>query len=78
VSQSTLVDSPATIANPHRRAYSRPHSCLEKADYARAFAVLEDCDTAACLPDFKEQMVEALMRPRSTTCSATWPRSPKA
>jgi DNA-binding CsgD family transcriptional regulator len=62
VSQSTLVDSPATTANPHRRAYSRPHSCLEKADYARAFAVLEDCDTAACLPDFKEQMVEALMR----------------
>jgi DNA-binding CsgD family transcriptional regulator len=60
VSQSTLVDSPATIATPHRRAHSRMHPLLDKADYQHAFEVLECCDSAACLPDFKEQMVEAL------------------
>ena len=61
MSQSTLVDSSAAALCPQRRAHARLHGCLDKADYARAFAVLEDCDTAACLPDFKEQMVEALM-----------------
>lgn len=61
VTQSTLVDSPAsttTARSPRRPA--RPALC--KADYERAFDVLESCDTAGSLPDFKEQMVEALRR----------------
>ena len=43
-------------------AHRRASSVLEKIDYQRAFEVLECCDTAACLPDFKEQMVEGLLR----------------
>ncbi len=54
-----MVDSPGQVAvGTHRRA----SSVLEKVDYQRAFEVLECCDTAACLPDFKEQMVEGLLR----------------
>jgi DNA-binding CsgD family transcriptional regulator len=59
VTQSTLVDSPAsttTAGSGRRRA--RPQ--LRKLDYERAFDVLEDCDRAASLPDFKEQMVASL------------------
>ncbi|WP_220186902.1 helix-turn-helix transcriptional regulator [Pseudonocardia pini] len=61
VTQSTLVDSPAstTTARSCRRP-TRPS--LRKLDYERAFDVLESCDTAGSLPDFKEQMVEALRR----------------
>ena len=63
MTQSTLVDSPAsstTTTSPHRRARSPKRSVLQKGDYERAFDVLERCADAACLPDFKEQMVEAL------------------
>lgn len=35
---------------------------LDKTDYERAFDVLEDCENARCLHDFKEQAAEALMR----------------
>lgn len=60
MSQSTLVDSPASVPIcSHRRAGSRR---LDKADYERAFDVLEDCDHATCLDDFKELMAEALLR----------------
>lgn len=65
VTQSTLVDSPAstTTARPSRRSARPVHrSLLAKGDYERAFDVLESCDTAASLPDFKEQVVEALSR----------------
>jgi DNA-binding CsgD family transcriptional regulator len=63
VTQSTLVDSPTstmTTRSPRRRARSPQRQALDKGDYERAFDVLEHCDTAACLPDFKEQMIEAL------------------
>jgi DNA-binding NarL/FixJ family response regulator len=63
VTQSTLVDSPAsttTPSPPQRRASPARRSALHKGDYERAFDILECCDTAASLPDFKEQMVEAL------------------
>lgn len=60
MSQSTLVDSPAPLAVcSHRRATTR---LLEVADYERAFDVLEDCQDATCLHDFKELMAEALLR----------------
>lgn len=58
MTQSTLVDSPASTQTARSRRPTRP--VLRKADYERAFDVLESCDTAASLPDFKEQMVEAL------------------
>lgn len=61
MTQSTLVDSSAsttTRGSPRRRA--RP--VLHQADYERAFDVLEDCDRAASLPDFKEQLVSSLER----------------
>lgn len=49
-----------TTMSPHRRARSPVRSVLRQGDYERAFAVLEDCDTAACLYDFKESVVGAL------------------
>lgn len=58
MTQSTLVDSQASTRTARSRRPTRP--VLRKADYERAFDVLECCDTAAALPDFKEQMVEAL------------------
>ncbi|WP_379616740.1 helix-turn-helix transcriptional regulator [Pseudonocardia sp. GCM10023141] len=59
MTQSTLVDSPAstTTATPTRRA----RSALRKIDYERAFDVLESCDGAPSLPDFREQLVDALI-----------------
>ena len=59
VTQSTLVDSPAstTTAWPLRRP-TRP--LLANSDYERAFNLLECCDSAPALPDFKERIVEAL------------------
>lgn len=40
---------------------ARPNrTVLSSADYNRAFDVLERCDSAACLSDFKVQVVEAL------------------
>jgi len=42
------------------RVVSRPP--LRAVDYERAFAVLESCDSAASLPDFQEQLLEALAR----------------
>ena len=35
---------------------------LRQCDYERAFDVLESCDLAASLPDFREQLVDALGR----------------
>lgn len=62
MTQSTLVDSPAwtTTTSPRRRARSLRRPPLRPADYERAFDILECCDTAASLPDFKEQMIGAL------------------
>lgn len=63
MTQSTLVDSPAsTMTNtpPRRRARSPRRISLRKDDYERAFDVLECCDSAACVVDFKESVVEAL------------------
>jgi DNA-binding NarL/FixJ family response regulator len=65
VTQSTLVDSPAsttTATSPRRRARSSPRSTLRKADYERAFDILECCDGAPSLPDFRELLVDALNR----------------
>lgn len=54
-----MVDSP----DP-RRPFVSPvrgrRPALVSADYERAFKVLEHCDNAACLSDFKGQVVEAL------------------
>lgn len=53
-----MVDSPDPI---RRSAASSDHrTVLKNADYRRAFSVLERCDSANCLSDFKEQVVEAL------------------
>jgi len=35
---------------------------LRQVDYERAFAVLESCDSAGSLPDFREQVLDALAR----------------
>jgi DNA-binding CsgD family transcriptional regulator len=35
---------------------------LRQVDYERAFAVLESCDSAPSLPDFRESLLEALSR----------------
>lgn len=54
-----MVDSPEPrrpLGSPVRGR--RP--TLVNADYERAFKVLEHCDDAACLSDFKGQVVEAL------------------
>lgn len=63
MTQSTLVDSPAstkTATSPQRRARSPKRTSLHTDDYERAFGVLECCDTAACVVDFKESVVDAL------------------
>ncbi len=52
--------TPLTDSIPAPAARSRPP--LRQADYERAFAVLEACDSAASLPDFSEQLLEALAR----------------
>ena len=58
MTQSTKVDSARTTSSksPSRRG----RTVLANADYKRAFDVLERCDTAACLSDFKGQVVDAL------------------
>jgi DNA-binding CsgD family transcriptional regulator len=57
VSQSTMVDSPG----PSRRSASSDHGSVPAdADYHRIYAVLERCDSAGSLSDFKEQLVSAL------------------
>jgi DNA-binding NarL/FixJ family response regulator len=61
VTQSTLVDSPASTTT-HRTARRRTRPPLRKADLERAFDVLESCDTAPSLPDFREQLLDALSR----------------
>lgn len=59
VTQSTLVDSPASTKTA--RSPRRPiRPALRTVDYERAFDVLESCDGAATLFDFKEQLVHAL------------------
>jgi DNA-binding CsgD family transcriptional regulator len=57
------------------RVVSRPP--LRAVDYERAFGVLESCDSAASLPDFREQLLEALerefeLRHVSFFCGATF------
>ncbi|WP_084755979.1 helix-turn-helix transcriptional regulator [Pseudonocardia thermophila] len=61
MTQSTLVDSPASTSTI-RSDRRRPRPALRTVDYERAFDVLEGCDRAPSLPDFREQMVEALCR----------------
>lgn len=54
-----MVDS----QGPKRRSATPPDrrsTPLLAADYERAFRVLERCDNASCLSDFKGQVVEAL------------------
>lgn len=61
VTQSTLVDSPVsttTVGSVRRRA----RSMLRIVDYERVFDVLESCDTATSLPDFRERLLTALIR----------------
>ncbi len=62
VTQSTLGDTSGTSATPRptSRTRSSVRAGLHKADYERAFDVLERCADAACLPDFKERAVDAL------------------
>ncbi|GAB3392540.1 response regulator transcription factor [Amycolatopsis echigonensis] len=63
VTQSTLVDSPAstmTATSPQSRARSPRRASLARDDYERAFDVLERCDIAPSVVDFKESVVEAL------------------
>jgi DNA-binding CsgD family transcriptional regulator len=58
VTQSTLGDTPSPAEARHRRA----RSPLRRSDYERAFDVLESCDGAASLSDFRGELVEALRR----------------
>lgn len=52
-----MGDSP----DPFRRPASSDHASVpEFADYRRIYAVLERCDSAGSLSDFKEQLVAAL------------------
>ncbi|GAA5050713.1 helix-turn-helix transcriptional regulator [Nocardia callitridis] len=63
MTQSTLVDSPAstkTSKSPQRPAGSTLRATLQKADYERAFGILEYCDTSVSVVDFKQRAVEAL------------------
>jgi DNA-binding CsgD family transcriptional regulator len=64
VTQSTLVDSSAaSTSSSHRRPAGPAHrTALRQCDYERAFDVLESCDTAPSLPDFREQLLDALSR----------------
>jgi DNA-binding CsgD family transcriptional regulator len=83
VTQSTLVDSPVSTStpapsgSPRRRARSAPRATLRKADYECAFDVLESCDGAPSLPDFRELVLESLssqfgLRHVSFFCGATF------
>ncbi len=56
--QSTKVDSLGISSVP--QLDRRGRSVLAAADYKKAFDVLERCDSAACLSDFKAQVVEAM------------------
>ncbi|MBJ8348832.1 LuxR C-terminal-related transcriptional regulator [Antrihabitans sp. YC2-6] len=46
--------------SPQHRTRSPLRESLQRSDYERAFDVLERCDNAASLPDFKELLIEAL------------------
>ncbi|MHA6783685.1 response regulator transcription factor [Pseudonocardia saturnea] len=59
MTQSTLVDKSLSDAKTPRR---RARPTLRTADYETAFDVLESCDGAPSLPDFREQLVDALTR----------------
>jgi DNA-binding CsgD family transcriptional regulator len=50
-----MVDSAASSGSNRRS-----RAVLTNADYRRAFDVLERCDSASCLSDFKGQVVDAL------------------
>jgi DNA-binding CsgD family transcriptional regulator len=58
VTQSTKVDSAGI--SPGSTFTRRGRTVLASADYKRAFDILERCDSAACLSDFKAQVIEAL------------------
>ncbi|MCW4354716.1 LuxR C-terminal-related transcriptional regulator [Hoyosella sp. YIM 151337] len=62
MTQSTLGDTSGTspTARPTSHTRSPARANLHKADYERAFDVLEQCADAACLPDFKERAVDAI------------------
>ncbi|MFC9553514.1 response regulator transcription factor [Rhodococcus sp. NPDC056960] len=63
VTQSTLGDSSETSSKTTQSTsgtHSPLRAQLHKADYERAFDVLEQCADAACLPDFKERAVDAI------------------
>ncbi|TSE01124.1 LuxR family transcriptional regulator [Skermania sp. ID1734] len=49
-----------TTPSPQHRPRSPLRDSLQRSDYERVFDVLERCDTAASLPDFKECVIEAL------------------
>jgi DNA-binding CsgD family transcriptional regulator len=53
-----MVDSASPVSGTP--SVRRGRAVLRNADYKRAFEVLERCDSAACLSDFKEQVVEAI------------------
>jgi DNA-binding CsgD family transcriptional regulator len=57
MSQSTMVDSAGDSRRPGARS---PRAIHPNVNYEQAFAVLEQCDSAACLSDFKSQVVESL------------------
>jgi len=63
VTQSTLVDSSASVPtrSPHRSARPSPRGHLRAADYERVFDVLERCDGAPSVIDFKDQVAHALI-----------------
>lgn len=57
MSQSTMVDS---VGEPRRILTGRPRTVHSNVNFEQAFAVLERCDSAACLSDFKADVVESL------------------
>lgn len=63
MTQSTLVDSSATAAAkcPQRSARPSPRIHLRATDYERVFDVLERCDSAPSVIDFKDQATHALI-----------------
>ncbi|WP_068268774.1 helix-turn-helix transcriptional regulator [Aldersonia kunmingensis] len=62
MTQSTLGDTSENsgTARSSSRTRAPRNAGLDKADYERAFDILEQCVDAACLPDFKERAVDAI------------------
>lgn len=57
MSQSTMVDS---VGKPRKISTGRTRTVHSNVNFEQAFAVLELCDSAACLSDFKSDVVESL------------------